>query len=161
MKKRLFSLFMSLIMVISLVSVLPTMTAGAANDSIQNAESYTFGSNKNSNITQSIDCRVYKFILPSSGKIKISYTGYLEYSDVYIYDSNGEEQYKSTYMRWNDNTKKINLTDYIDLTKGTYYFSVSKRYGCTGNYNFSITQLYKNVSGFKVASTSSSSVKIT
>ena len=64
-------------------------------------------------------------------------------------------------MRWNDNTKKINLTDYIDLTKGTYYFSVSKRYGCTGNYNFSITQLYKNVSGFKVASTSSSSVKIT
>ncbi len=136
MKKKILSLFMTLIMVLGLVGVMPVVSAGAVNDSLQNAASYTLGTIQNSSITSSVNTRVYKVVLNSSGRLNINYTGYMSCCDICVYDLNGDERYNCKYLYWNDNTKKSSLISYVDLTKGTYYFSVAKRYDSTGDFNF-------------------------
>ena len=54
-----------------------------------------------------------------------------------IYDSSGNELW-SRNPKWNDTTETISTSEDIDLTKGTYYFVVSRDSSYTGNYSFKL-----------------------
>lgn len=73
-------------------------------------------------------------------KLKIDYKAYIHTSSYFIYDSNGKEIESSTYNCWDGINKCFISEKYVDLEKGIYYFCVSKYWGDTGNYNFTLSK---------------------
>ena len=135
--KKLTSLCLAIIMMLSIFTIAP-ITVNAAGDSIGAATNYTLGTTVNGSLTTTSRKDVYKFTLSSSGKITLSVNAYIQTSHYYIYDSTGKEIWSSPYEDWNSTTEKMTLTDTLDLTIGTYYFSIHHHL-YTGNYNFKIT----------------------
>ena len=110
---------------------------GGDNNSIATADVISLGTKYNGQIAENDDCDIYKFTMPSSGKITLVLTAYIDWTNYYMYDSKGNEVWRSTSMYWNDTSKELNLEEKIDLSSGTYYFAIKRNSG-TGNYNFTI-----------------------
>lgn len=88
----------------------------------------------------------YRVTLPSSGRVVLTATAELKGIYYRVYDSEGNSLY-SINPGWNSTTQLISTNDYIDLTKGTYYFIVEKDYwGYTGNYSFKLDFISANES---------------
>ncbi len=112
--------------------------AKAAGDSIDSATPIVLGSTYRGSIGVNENTDFYKFTINSSGRITISMTAEMERIYYYIYDSTGKELW-SDYQLWNSTTGMSSEKKVLDLTRGTYYFSVSSHSSnYTGDYNFNI-----------------------
>ena len=121
MKKRIISLFTSLVMVISLVGVVPTMTA-SANNPFNSAKAISLNCSYTDALLTSDDVRYYSFILNSVGKVNISFGK--EYDNegggwqLIVYNGYQEELYCQRFDKGNSYTEK---TFSLGLPKGKFY----------------------------------------
>ena len=77
----------------------------------------------------------YIFTLSDAGCVNFEFTAQnIESPYLKFYTNNGQEIW-SERPSWNSTSKQISYTSTVELTAGTYYFIVSKRYGY-GTYNF-------------------------
>ena len=115
-------------------------TGNGSNNLLQYADAISLGSSYNGQIALNDAKDFYKLTLPSSGRIVLSGTAYMEYLAAELYNSAGDRIYNS-YMYWNKQTENINLSGYmtLDLTSGTYYLHFYKYNNRTGNYNFKLS----------------------
>ena len=122
-----------------LLCIVPSvsLSAFAAGNSLATATAISTGTNYSGSITETNSKDVYKFTIPSSGRINIKLNAYIHKTNYYLYDGNGNTVWSATYQYWNETTEMYSMDSNIDLTKGTYYFAVEQNYG-TGNYNFKI-----------------------
>lgn len=88
---------------------------------------------------------IYRFSMPSAGRLNVKMTSYMQYYTMQVYDSNGKEIWYSDYNEWNENLKYRSDAYKIDLAKGNYYLKITgfthKWYDSkvdmhTGNYTF-------------------------
>ena len=136
--KKLTAVFLAVIMALGVLTVAP-FTVSAAGNSFTAATSYTIGNTVSGSITSTNEADYYKFTIPTSGKITLDVTAYIQTSAYYIYDS----EYNRVWLygtfgnvSWNDTTKVMKFSENIDLTSGTYYLLVKQYNATTGNYNF-------------------------
>ena len=132
--KKLISLLLGIILIGSLF----TITVSAAGNTMATATSISIGTTYNGSITDNNTVDYYKFTISSSGRVNIRLTAYIYKTHYYLYNSDGNVLWSSTYQQWNGTTGEYNLDVNLDLTSGTYYFSVQK-YNGTGNYNFKLS----------------------
>ncbi len=113
------------------------LNANAAD--ISNVTAYVLGQTQNGTLTENgEEGQYYKFTLPSSGKIQVTGTAYMEYIYMALYDEDAQELW-SDDLRWNSTSELIPIDQTFYLTSGTYYFCMEKYYGsCFGDYNFKI-----------------------
>ena len=108
-----------------------------AGDSISDATSISLGTTYNGSITETNEKDYYKFTLNSSGKVTLSASVAMTDVSYGIYDDSGNELWVRS-PSWNSTTELISTNEDIDLTKGTYYFSIGEHYNSTGNYSFKL-----------------------
>ena len=113
-------------------------TTGGTNNSIPKACPVSMGETYYGQIAVNDEKDFYQFTLPNSGRVNLRLTAYIYETNYYLYDQNGETVWSKTYQYWNNVSEELNLNENVDLTSGTYYFSVAKRSG-TGNYNFTLS----------------------
>ncbi len=88
-------------------------------------------------LAENDDIDNYSFTLNNSGGFELYFTAEnIEAANLKIYDEDGQEIW-SDRPWWNDTSKQISFSKDIELTSGTYYFSVSKYSRC-GTYEFKL-----------------------
>lgn len=80
-------------------------------------------------ITETTKERLYKFTLPSVGRITLNMTSYMQYYTISIYDSVGAEIWHTYYNEWNSSLQYRNDIHEVDLIGGVYYIKVTGNYG--------------------------------
>ncbi len=115
---------------------------GGDNNTMTTADKITLKKTYKGQLAQNDDIDYFKLSLKAKASITLKYTAYMEYSDFFIYDPNGNKVWESNGNTWNESSGKSTKNEKIDLNKGTYYLVVSqcgissmKR---TGNYTFSV-----------------------
>lgn len=78
-------------------------------------------------ITETTKERIYKFTLPSAGRVSLDMTSYMEYYSIFIYDSSGTQVWYTDENKWNPSLQYRKDIHTIDLTSGLYYMKVT---GC-------------------------------
>lgn len=132
-----------------------TQTASA--DAISDYTSYTIGTKESGALLEDgPDRYYYKFTIPTSGKINITGTMYMEDIRLRIYDLNADELWNRK-LEWNSTSELISVAEEIYLTSGTYYFCVEK-YGFYGSYNFNIQFTSSNESFIETNGGSNNSI---
>ncbi len=111
---------------------------GGSNNSIATADVLALDTVYRGQLAINDERDLYKFTLPTSGRVTLALSAYIYATHYYLYDANGNEIWSSCWQYWNDNTQVLTKKDALDLTKGTYYFAVV-RYNGTGNYNFKLS----------------------
>jgi hypothetical protein len=96
----------------------------AAGD-FSSAVTVRLGSTINGSITETVDNRLYKFTLASSGRVALNLTSYMKYCSLYIYGNDGEVIWYDDDNKWNENLKYFKDTYEVDLKKGMYYLKVT------------------------------------
>lgn len=139
-KKKGFALLLAIIMAASFVST-QHMTVRASSpepgNGLATAAAISLNTAYKGRFTADNRKDLYKFTLHSSGQIAFSLEAKMYSLYCYIYDSDGNALWRKQ-PTCNSTTETINTAETIDLTKGTYYFSVcSVRY--TGNYSFRLS----------------------
>ena len=115
-------------------------TGTGVNNTLQTANSINLFSSYTGQIALNDDKDFYKFSIPSSGRINLELTTYMEYISYNVYNSSGTSIWNGdTYWEWNETSGVGQKLVKIDLTQGTYYFSASKNERNTGNYSFNIS----------------------
>ncbi len=131
------------------------------NNKIANANSISLNSTYYGQIAINDEVDYYKFTLSSSGSVTLDFKSEMSYSQIYIYDSSKIEVWKNSYVTANS-SGEISYSKKIDLSAGTYYFSVV-RYNKTdysmGNYNFKLSSSSSGSSSITL-SVSSTSVSL-
>ncbi len=112
---------------------------GGSDNLMSKARNISLKKNYKGQIALNDDRDFYKFSVNTNCKLKIDIRAYMQYSDYYLYDSNGFEIMRETWREWNSNSKLYSDTMFVDIKKGTYYFCVTECYGRTGNYNFTLS----------------------
>ncbi len=112
-------------------------TGSGTNDSINGASSISVNNSYKGQIAENDKKDFYRFAINTSGRINLKSSAGIEYLYYIIYNSSGEEIW-STDPYWNSTTNLITVDETIDLTSGTYYIGIVKRWGCTGNYSFQL-----------------------
>ena len=118
------------------------LQALAAGDSMSSATGISIGINYSGSITESNSKDFYRFEINSSGRVKLSAMAGMRRVYYRIYNSEGNQLW-SIDPSWDMSTQLSSINEYIDLTKGIYYFVVDEFYywggdGCTGNYSFKL-----------------------
>ncbi len=114
-----------------------TEVGSGSNNSMNSASTISVNTNYKGQIAKNDEKDFYKFTLASSGRIAISATAKMQWIYYYVYDSSGNQLW-SQNPDWNSTTESISTSEIIDLTKGTYYFVVSRDGSYTGNYSFKL-----------------------
>ena len=114
-----------------------TEVGSGSNNSMNSASTISVNTNYKGQIAKNDEKDFYKFTLASSGRIAISATAKMRWIYYYVYDSSGNQLW-SQNPDWNSTTESISTSEIIDLTKGTYYFVVSRDGSYTGNYSFKL-----------------------
>ena len=114
-----------------------TEVGSGSNNSMNSASTISVNTNYKGQIAKNDEKDFYKFTLASSGRIAISATAKMQWIYYYVYDSSGNQLW-SQNPNWNSTTESISTSEIIDLTKGTYYFVVSRDGSYTGNYSFKL-----------------------
>ncbi len=122
------------------------------NNTMQTASTANFGKHYIGQIARNDEYDFYKVTLPSSGRLTTNVSGSIEYLNYRLYDSDGNDLYSrwenyeswgpyknaGSSLHWNDVSKKMEDSFYIDVTKGVYYICLKRNGGnvyCTGNYD--------------------------
>ncbi len=94
------------------------------------------GSTYTGSMTDDNKADYYKFTLSSSGRFSLTATAKMRRINFKIYNSDGKQLWaKDPSM--NSTTQVISADETIDLTKGTYFFVVSRYSSYNGEYRFS------------------------
>ena len=140
---RIFSLWVSTIMVLSLAAV----NAGASETWFDKATPFEPGKSTTV-IFNNHKVLDYKIEIPETGELAISFDSTLEYTALELYDKDGVyikpnkteatvgDIYNSTnnvYLKWNRNSEKAVGTSRYTLKGGTYYFRVNNSYVTAGS----------------------------
>lgn len=112
-------------------------TGSGSDNTLNSANAINVNNKYNGQLATNDEKDFYKFTLTSSGRISLSATAKMNWIYYSIYDSSGNELW-SRNPKWNDTTETISTSEDIDLTKGTYYFVVSRDGSYTGNYSFKL-----------------------
>lgn len=107
------------------------------NNTVRDADAIFTNIDYNGQIAINDKVDTFKFSMAQSGRIALNYTGYMEYSELKIYDVNGKEIW-SERPHWNETVQQISFSKDIYLIAGTYYFSVSEYWDRFGNYSFQL-----------------------
>ncbi len=89
----------------------------------------------------------YYIRLTKSGTYRLTFTSYMKYYSVKIFDQNGERLWYTDLNEWDENVGSRKDLHDITLTAGTYYIQVTggvyydSNSGSTGNYNFNLKKL--------------------
>ncbi|MBR3933928.1 MAG: copper amine oxidase N-terminal domain-containing protein [Clostridia bacterium] len=110
---------------------------GGSNNTVRESDKIYTGVEYIGQIAINDTVDTYNFSMAQSGRIGMNYTGYMEYSELKIYDENGKEIW-STRPHWNGTVEQISFSENIYLTSGKYYFSVSEYWSSYGNYSFKL-----------------------
>ncbi len=147
--KKIISLLLSVLMIITTISALSITSAAAyyesePNDSRANADSISTNTTVYGVCNTSNDDDYYKFSLSSQGYITITMNhAQLDYGSwyVHLYDTNGNKLYS-----WYFNaTYASNSTEKIGLSAGTYYVDIEYNYNVAGvDYNFKVNYTQSN-----------------
>lgn len=141
--KKLISLLLSVAMAVTIFTGI-NVTAQASGNSFATATTVDFGVTYNSTLTETGDYKgVYKFTIDEAGMVTAELAAYIEYSYYYIYNANGDEVWSNTSCYWNDNTKVFMMKEGFYLTKGSYYFVISKNKWYEGD-NYTLKFTYTN-----------------
>ncbi len=160
MKKKIISLLTTLVMVVGLVGVMPSMSVGASSIDFSTVMSYTLNTTKSGTISKSNRQDIYKFTISSSGKVNINFNGSMERIHLEVYNLNGE-RLGSEYFNWDKTLEQIIVADDIELVKGSYYFivdapSISSIYN--GSYSFKLSLTKSNESFVETESNNDNSM---
>lgn len=123
-----------------------TETGTGVDNAIVDANNIVFDNTYRGQIALIDSKDFYKFELESSGKWSIQFNGKITATDLYLFDSNGQEIWKNNNLNANNSTGEIAYSNSIDLTKGIYYFGIVKDYTHTGPYSFSMSFVSANES---------------
>lgn len=106
--------------------------------SITSPVAVSLGRQVNGTLTDTNTVDYYKVTLPSSGRLTLNATASIYRNYYYLYESTQTQRLWYEHYYWNEVTRQSNVSKSFDLTKGTYYFVVS-RDGYNGSYNFTFT----------------------
>lgn len=120
------------------LTLLFSVNVFAAGDNINSATRISLGVSYSGTISETNSVDFYRFELPSSGRLTLNAQAYMRWVYYKLYDASGKEL-NSKNPSWNDTTHQISTSEYLDLKKGVYYFSVRKDGSYTGNYTFSLS----------------------
>ena len=129
MKKRVFSLMLALVL---LVSAFP-LTARAAGSSFGTAEAVTLGKAFSGTLSDSSQSVFYEITLPSSGRLTMNVSHDLAL-EMYLYNENRVQIAGDT---WYENSSSGQYSRVVtrDLVSGTYYLQLKRLYnGQSGEY---------------------------
>ncbi len=128
-------------MAVALAAVAAVLMGGpqANAETISNVTAYTLGQTQNGTLTENgEEGQYYRFTLPSSGKIQVTGTAYMDYIHMALYDADAQELWNSD-PHWNSTSEVIPIDQTFYLTSGTYYFCMEKfSSNRFGDYNFKI-----------------------
>jgi hypothetical protein len=137
--KKILAVFLTVITLFSMM----TFVVSAAGNSIKDATSIEFDTTYNGTINETNKKDVYKFTLPTSGRINIKATAYIYRTHYFLYDVNGNVLWEAKYCTWNGTTEVFNLNETFHLTTGEYYFAVERCDG-DGDYNLAVSFVSAN-----------------
>lgn len=95
----------------------------ADNTDINSASQIQFGTTYSGSLTNTAKQKFYKFVLPSSGKISISFDADMGHAYCSLYDEE-LKSVESQYLTRKTSTNQINSQVSYDLTGGVYYLKV-------------------------------------
>lgn len=126
-----------------------TESQNGSNNSVKTANQIECGQKYIGLIPINDDTDIYKFTLPQSGKIDISFIANAKRMNIKLYDETATEIWKDTPY-WNDTTEQISYQKSIELCKGLYYISFSNYYTgydeYYGDYDFGLYFTFSNES---------------
>ncbi len=125
-------------------------TGFGTNNNISVANSISLNTTYQGQIAVNDDKDFYKFSLTSSGTINLTVNAYLDRTNYYFYDASGNEVWCRDYQYWDSNNKKLNLSESIYLSAGTYYLCVEE-WAYTGNYSFKISKYVTQLATPKIS----------
>lgn len=114
-----------------------TKAAAQVQNALSNAASVSLNTKYQGRLTEDEEADIYKFTLPSSGKINLKGTAGIKELELKIFDVNGEKVWRDTDY-WNSTTQQIPIDYDLELTSGTYYLSMGGWGYHTGSYDFSL-----------------------
>lgn len=103
------------------------------NNTITDASKPLFGQRVYGQLACNDENDIYKYVLPSAGRIALTFNSEISSQEIYFEDASGEKVWGTQYP------KEGSTVYNIDLTKGTYYLNVEKRNlndEYNGNYNY-------------------------
>lgn len=106
------------------------------NNRISEASKPSFGQRIYGQLACNDQQDLYRYDLPSAGRVTLTFNSAISSQEIYFEDAAGEKIWGTEYP------KEGSTVYQIDLTKGTYYFNVEKRYQgdeYNGNYNYTAT----------------------
>ena len=110
------------------------------NESFDTAQNIRFEQSITGQIAVNDDYDLYRFELLKEGRVNLSFTSYMQYFSLYLYDSSGEKIWDAMNNEYNANVGYIKQLHAIDLAEGVYYIKIDgyKYYEnyATGNYTF-------------------------
>ncbi len=107
----------------------------AEHGSLTNYNTIYVGNSYNGVVALNDDTTFYQISLPSAGRLSFAAALYFD-SRVYLYDADGKVVWsESDYT--NDVTGRVDISEQIDLTSGTYYIAVTRYWDEYGRYTFS------------------------
>lgn len=114
-----------------------TKAAAQVQNALSNATSVSLNTKYQGSLIEDEEADIYKFTLPSSGKINLKGTAGMQTVNLEILDEGGETVwYDSEY--WNSTTQQITIDYNLKLTSGTYYLSISGWRYQPGSYDFAL-----------------------
>ncbi|MCB2306050.1 PPC domain-containing protein [Clostridium estertheticum] len=129
-KKIITSLFILVFLIVQII--VPTNIAHAAI-----TQTLTLGSTVTSDIVSSNDQDIYKIVLPTDGKLNIKMITSNNKINLNLKDDNGN-QVLSYYPSLGNGNSSTTWSLPIDLSAGTYYFTVIKYVSDTVNYSLGV-----------------------
>lgn len=124
-----------------------TETGSGSNNTMASANSITLNTTYRGQLALNDEKDFYRFTLSSSTKVNFTATANVKWIYYRIYDSSGNELWRDNAY-WNSVTEKINTSESITLSAGTYYLVFERDGSSTGPYTFKLathTHSYSNV----------------
>ncbi len=152
-----------------MVMALTALTfSGGAESIYDTAKSITNGQTVNTVLYNTGDYVDYKVNVTSSGLLKLSLTAKMQYTNIYVYDANGNKvpvanhtytssgytnynQKGDSYFetKWNSTTEQFVGTVSYQVTKGTYYIRIERYYSSRGDGNIKLTATFPSTTASK------------